>query len=152
MVLISTPEASVNTRRHTLQPAMPGRGAAKVVDTPLKSGEDETILNDDGEVAADVVDTSIVDEPAGRECRARETALDERRGRQGMASPGLLVLCRVHPDKMQLVQQSVSPNVARRTRSCTACEDRSKWLRSPRRRRCGEPIAHRLEICAAAQR
>lgn len=63
MVLISTPEASANTRRYTLQPAMPGRGAAKVVvDTPLKSGADETILNDDGETAADVVDTSIVDE------------------------------------------------------------------------------------------
>ena len=67
---------------------------AEVVALLLRSGANETILNEEGESAANVVAEDDEEEfRVGGACRARAPAVSERFGRQGMASPGLHTWC-----------------------------------------------------------
>ena len=98
------------------------QGAAKVVDSLLRSGTDETILNNEGKAAADVVGQWI--ELTNRyaqqwpELTVKEEDIvfeDIERTRELLANApadrawrrrGYLVLCRAHPDRMQQLQES----------------------------------------------
>ena len=97
-------------------------GTAEMVDTLLRAGADEKILNHAGETAVDALPILA----PGRENlaegveRVREllvTAPADRAWRRR----GYLVLCRAHPDRMKPVHESSSAyvSVAHGTRSCT---------------------------------
>ena len=95
------------------------QGAAEVVDLLLRSGADESIADEDGNVAADVMGRAVEEE--------HRVAEDVERVRKLLANAptdrawrrrGYLVLCRAHPDRVQLRQEiSTHVGVAPRTRS-----------------------------------
>ncbi|CAM9441344.1 unnamed protein product, partial [Ectocarpus sp. 12 AP-2014] len=78
------------------------RGAVQVVDLLLRWGADETIVSKRGETAADRIGThrnyrtELGDDERARSLLARAPAHRAWRRR------GLLVLCRAHPDRLQL--------------------------------------------------
>ena len=81
------------------------QGAAEVVDSLLRSGADETILNDQGKSAADVISisTARVSQVGGnveRVCKLLANAPADRVWRRR----GYLVLCRAHPGRVQQMQ------------------------------------------------
>ena len=89
------------------------QGAAEVIDSILRSGADETILNGEGKTAMDVagdeferVRELLANAPADRTWRRR----------------GYLVLCRAHPDRLQRMQDvfSAPTGTAHRTRRADA--------------------------------
>ncbi len=90
-----------------------------MVDQLLRSGADETILDEWGETAADAVARDV-----GEEYRVAE---DEERVHKLLADApadrawrrrGYLVMCRAHPDRVQHLQENSSTHasVARQTR------------------------------------
>ncbi len=98
------------------------RGAAEVVDVLLRTGADETIVDRHNEAAAQVVAVDLA--------RADRLHEDVKRVRELLANAptdkawrrrGCLVLCRAHPDRVQLAQGSSGPpgGMSQWTRSST---------------------------------
>lgn len=96
------------------------RGTAEVIEYLLKSGADETVLDDDGYIASDLVGLNVSDEG--------KLAEDVERVRQLLRNApadrawrrrGYLVLCRAQPDRVQVVQESsgAPAGVGRNTRN-----------------------------------
>ena len=93
-----------------------------MVDLLLRSGADETITDEEGETPTDAIgqwfgedeDEDPLVEEIERVRRLLANAPADRAWRRR----GYLVLCRAHPDRVQLGQESSSENggVARRTR------------------------------------
>eukprot|EP00752_Nemacystus_decipiens_P011995 g10634.t1 len=116
---VNARDDSQDTALHTAVSYAGMEGAAEVVDLLLRSDADETILNNMGETAADVVAGSVDDED--------QLADDVERVRQLLANApidrvwrrrGYLVLCRAHPNRMQqaFASNSACEGVAGRTR------------------------------------
>ena len=94
--------------------------AAELVDCLLRSGADETILNDEGKSAADIVGQKVhapyqLKEDVGRVRELLANAPADRAWRRR----GYMVLCRAHPDRRQQIHKGSSAHtgIARRTRS-----------------------------------
>ena len=94
--------------------------AAKVVGSLLRAGADETILNDEGKAAADVVGIRTEDvlrmaEDVDHVRKLLTNAPADRAWRRR----GYLVLCRAHPGRVQQTQDitSAQADMARGTRS-----------------------------------
>lgn len=86
-------------------------GAVEMVDLLLKSGADETIVDDQGRAAVDVIgwltedyDDADVQEEIGRVHQLLTNAPADRNWRRR----GYLVLCRAHPDRVQQRQDIIS--------------------------------------------
>eukprot|EP00752_Nemacystus_decipiens_P007696 g6879.t1 len=106
------------------------KGAAEVVDSLLRAGADETILNVDGDQAADVVGGGVQEEDSLAEDveRVRELLANAPADR-AWRRRGFLVLCRSHPDRMQQQQviggtyhADTAPRTRRRARLARAAE------------------------------
>jgi len=79
------------------------RGAAEVVDLLLRSGADETIADEDGHVAADMMGRAVEEKHrlAGGGERVRELLANAPADR-AWRRRGYIALCRAHPDRVQL--------------------------------------------------
>lgn len=99
------------------------QGAAEMVDVLLRSGADETVTNEDGftaaERAGDWVDEE--DRAAGEIDRVRKLLRDAPADR-AWRRRGLFVLCRAHPDRVQVQLAQKKHN---QTRSSMASRTRS---------------------------
>ena len=96
------------------------QGAAEVVDMLLRLGADETIVDDYGKTAADIVGEDVPEEnrlAADVECVLK--LLANAPANRAWRRRGYLVLCRAHPDRMRQAQESGSAGagMSRRTRS-----------------------------------
>ena len=97
-------------------------GAAKIVDILLRSGADETIVDDQGNTAADAVGEGIEEEDADfedvEEIERVHTLLANAPADRAWRRRGYLVLCRAHPDRIQqrLGSSSELAGTGRRTR------------------------------------
>lgn len=104
--------------------AIAGTGAAKVVDSLLRSGADETILNEQGQEAADMVGVFVFN-------KEKSLAQDVDRVRELLANApvdrawrrrGYLVLCRAHPGRLRQIQDTANAlaDMALTTRSAAS--------------------------------
>ena len=117
--------ALVNNRTPDLRTALhyaatnAGRqGAAEAVDILLRSGADETVLDDNGAAAADVVAEDVEEEDRLAEDVDRvHKLLANAPADRAWRRRGYLVLCRARPDRVQQTPESSRENteVGRRT-------------------------------------
>ena len=83
-----------------------GEGAAEVVDLLLRWEADETIVNDEGETAADVVGEYVEEEnPSAEDVKRVRNLLAKAPADRAWRRRGYLLLCRAYPDKLQLKQE-----------------------------------------------
>ena len=99
------------------------QGAADVVNSLLRSGADETILNEEGKAAADVIgvpqqvllfqDEAILADEVDRVRELLANAPADRAWRRR----GYLVLCRAHSDRVKLAKENGSGSKLGRTKT-----------------------------------
>ena len=79
-------------------------GVAKMVDLLLRSGVDETIVNCDDEIAADVITKDVEGEEESllEDVKRVRALLANAPADRAWRRRGYLVLCRAHPDRVQL--------------------------------------------------
>ena len=95
---------------------------AEVVDCLLRAGADETLVDDAGDTALDVVTAIFEDDGVGTADANRiQNMLANAPADRTWRRRGYLVMCRTHLDRMQPTPESsgTSESVAKRTRSCT---------------------------------
>ena len=127
--------ANVNARNKSLatplivaaKSAKIHRGAAGVVDALLRADADETLVDEDGSKAVDVIEQSDVASHLAEEAERVRLLLANAPADRAWRRRGYLVLCRAHPSRLQQTQL-ISGNlradtVARRTRSCARVEN-----------------------------
>ena len=85
------------------------RGAAKVVDSLLRAGADETIVSDDGRKPVDAIGVNVAEESrlADEIERVRKLLVNAPADR-AWRRRGYLVLCRAHLDRAQQIQADIS--------------------------------------------
>ena len=84
-------------------------GAAEMVDLLLRSGADETIVNNQGDTAADVVwdHAEYQDERLAKGAERVRNLLASAPADRAWRRRGYLVLCRAHPSRVNLPQDSI---------------------------------------------
>ena len=118
--LVSAQDDDLETPLHFAAISAGLQGAAEAVDTLLRSGADETMVDREGKVVVDVVAEGVEEEDrladdVGRVRQLLANAPADRAWRRR----GYLVLCRARSDRMQRARDSSSAHagVSRRTRS-----------------------------------
>ena len=95
------------------------QGAAVLVDLLLRSGADETITNEHGNFAMGVVGTEVEEgDRVGEDVSRVKELLEKAPADRAWRRRGYLVLCRAHPDRVQLGQESNSQHSETTRRSC----------------------------------
>lgn len=79
-------------------------GAPDVVDSLLRSGADETILNDGGDSVADMLEKSVEEPSMAKEIELVRELLANAPAERAWKRRGYLVLCRAHADRMRQIQ------------------------------------------------
>ena len=81
-------------------------GVSDVVDSLLRSGADETTLNDNGTAAADLMVEVVEDLSLAEDLNRVRKLLARAPAERAWRRRGYLVLCRAHPDRMQQTQDT----------------------------------------------
>eukprot|EP00752_Nemacystus_decipiens_P014163 g12594.t1 len=130
-----------DTPLHTVARKAGVQGAAGLVDLLLRSGADETIRNKHDQDAMDVVGPEVEEEDRVIKDvnRVRKLLMDAPADRSWRRR-GYLVLCRAHPDRVQLLHKSSGQHdgTARRPRG------RTKLARAEQNEGCGETVGGNL--------
>ena len=118
-------DAQTNTLKTPLMAAAPSagaKGAAEVADYLLRAGSDETIVDDRGRKAVDVIGQHVaVQRRSAGDIERVRRLLTNAPADRAWRRRGYLVLCRVHPDRVRHHNQASSDT----RRSDTAWRTRS---------------------------
>ena len=93
---------------------MAGRkaGIPDVVDSLLRSGADETILNDRGSAAADLISKSVDNLSLAKDLDRVRELLAKAPADRAWKRRGYVVLCRAHPERMRQIQGTSTAHIS----------------------------------------